>query len=319
MKILIVDDSRMYRELLTQTIEEFGHELQTAEDGLQGWERFRADGADVIISDWMMPGMEGVDFCRRVRNEPARPYTYFILLTALEDRRHLVEAMEAGADDYLTKPLNQEDLRARLIAAARVTGLHRRLAKAQTELEHLNRELHEQARRDPLTGIANRLRLSEDLNALAGRVERYEHRYCIALCDIDKFKGYNDTYGHAAGDEVLRTVSSKLVETSRRGDVVYRYGGEELLILFPEQELPTAALAAERMRIRIEELGIEHRTNESSAVVTISIGVAHLEPGDTPDMVLGRADEALYRAKETGRNRVVAEPATSAKGRSGVS
>jgi two-component system cell cycle response regulator len=315
MKILIVDDSKMYRELLTQTIEEFGHDFQSAEDGLRGWERFRAEGADVIVSDWMMPGIEGVELCRRVRREGGRPYTYFILLTALEDRKHLVEAMEAGADDYLTKPLNQDDLRARLIAAARVTSLHRRLAKTQAELEHLNRELHQQARRDPLTGVGNRLRLSEDLEALAGRVERYGHRYSIALCDVDKFKLYNDSYGHAAGDEVLHVVASKLAETSRRGDAVYRYGGEELLILFPEQELPTAALAAERMRVQIEGLGIEHRASVASGVVTISVGVAHLEPGDTPDSVLRRADEALYEAKEQGRNRVVASTATQNEGR----
>jgi two-component system chemotaxis response regulator CheY len=305
--ILVVDDSRTYRELLTETIREFGHDYETAEDGLQGWERFRSGGADVIVSDWMMPGLEGVEFCRRVRQETGRPYTYFILLTALEDKRHLVEAMEAGADDYLNKPFDREDLRARLIAASRVTSLHRRLARQQSELENLNRELHDQARRDPLTGVGNRLRLREDLDALAGRVERYEHRYSIALCDIDEFKRYNDSQGHTAGDTVLRTVAEALVSVSRRGDVVYRFGGEEFLILFPEQELSSAVLAAERMRRQIEALGLPHPASQLASVVTLSIGVAQLEPGDTPDTVLHRADEALYRAKETGRNRVNAE------------
>ena len=195
----------------------------------------------------------------------------------------------------------------RLIAAYRVTDLHRRLAQQRDELAKLNRRLFEQSREDPLTHLGNRLRLREDLETLHARVERYGYSYAVILCDVDHFKAYNDRYGHLAGDEALVKVAKEIDEGRRSGDTAYRYGGEEFLIVLPEQSLETATTVAERLRVSIEALRIPHEPNEPSGLVTISAGVAALGVGDprrSPDDLLREADGALYRAKEAGRNRV---------------
>jgi diguanylate cyclase (GGDEF)-like protein len=307
MKILIVDDSPTPRLLLKRELEGLGHECLVAEDGVQGWEAFQGSGVDVVISDWMMPGMDGDEFCRRVRSDESAPYAYFILLTSLDDRKHVVAGMEAGADDYLTKPFEDEALATRLIAASRVTELHRTLTAQQAELERLNAGLFDDSRRDSLTALGNRRRQDEDLEMLAARGDRYGQSFCVALFDVDRFKAFNDTAGHLAGDEVLQSVAASLVDQSRRGDAVYRYGGEELLVVFPDQTIETAEIAAERMREAVEALAIPHPGLEPGGVVTVSAGVAYFE-GDHGEDVAGlleRADAALYQAKEAGRNRVV--------------
>jgi two-component system cell cycle response regulator len=308
-KILVAEDSAVARRMVEQAVRNLGHECVVAEDGERAWELFEQGGADVVISDWVMPGIEGDELCRRVRSS-GNSYAYFIILTSLEDPEHVVRGMDAGADDYLPKPLDPDALEARLIAASRVTGLHRRLEDQQVELERLNDELHEQARRDPLLSeIGNRLGMREDLQQVEARVERYGHSYAIALCDIDHFKSYNDTRGHLAGDEVLKRVAGALVETTRREDSVYRYGGEEIMVLLAEQGLDGAAATAERMRVAVEALEIPHPGSVPSEVVTISVGVARGRPADEggADATLGGADAALYRAKQEGRNRVIAE------------
>jgi two-component system chemotaxis response regulator CheY len=309
-KVLVVEDSGASRRILETAVAELGHQCVAADDGLRAWELFQGAGADVVISDWTMPGIDGDELCRRVRAADGA-YCYFIMLSSHTDKRHVMRGMEAGADDYLTKPLDPDELEARLAAASRVTGIHRRLAEQQGELERLNRELHRQARTDPLTGVANRLRMREDLDTLEGRVERYGHTYAALLCDIDRFKRYNDACGHVAGDDVLRSVADALADACRRGDVVYRYGGEEMLVLLPEQDLETAVAAAERMRSGVEALQIPHPGIELAGLVTISIGVVVWRGGQMggSEGMLKRADEALYRAKREGRNKVIAADA----------
>jgi two-component system, cell cycle response regulator len=220
----------------------------------------------------------------------------------------VVQGMQAGADDYLTKPFQLDQLATRLIAADRITVLHRQLASQQTELERLNQMLFEDSRHDRLTGLGNRRRLDEDLERLADLSRRYDHALAVVLFDVDRFKQYNDSAGHAAGDEVLRCVAAMLAEQCRGGDSAYRYGGEELLIAFPEQDLHTATIAAERMRTAIEGLAIPHPGVEPESVVTVSGGVACLGPDESVGSLLGRADAALYRAKRDGRNRIVGAP-----------
>jgi diguanylate cyclase (GGDEF)-like protein len=306
MKILVVDDSAAYRRMLEVAVAALGHDCVVAEDGAQAWEAFEAEGADVVISNWMMPGIDGTELCRRIRRSK-HPYAFFILFTALEGKKNILTGMEAGADDYLAKPLNEDELEACLVAATRVTALHRRLGDQQQELERLNRELYEQSRQDPLMAIGNRLRMREDLEATEANMERYGHCYAIALCDIDRFKTYNDRFGHPAGDAALRSVADALRKSCRRGDAVYRYGGEELAVVLPGQEVEVAAAAAERMRKAIEDLAIPHPYSQPAGVVTVSIGVAVRRSGDPsgPEAVLQAADAALYEAKEKGRNRVV--------------
>ena len=308
MKILIAEDDAVSRTILHRAVEKFGHECLAAEDGQKAWELYReTPEVDAIISDWMMPGMDGLELCRKVREEAKpRGYTYFIFLTALGDRDHLRIGLEAGADDYLFKPLDRDELQVRLISARRVTELHRRLAFQNVELEKLNRELFEQSREDALTQLGNRLRLRDELEALRGRVQRYDHNYSAVLCDVDHFKPYNDHYGHLAGDEVLRKVAQTIAAHCRSGDTAYRYGGEEFLIILPEQDRDSAVEVADRLRQAVEELGIPHEAKDPPGVVTISAGVAALPAGTSKSAanLLGDADAALYRAKQSGRNRV---------------
>ena len=300
MRILIAEDDTVSRTILRRAVEKFGHECLPAAGGEEAWGLYRENpDLDVIISDWMMPGMDGLELCRLVRGEERDTYTYFIFLTALGDKEHLLMGLEAGADDYLSKPLDRDELQVRLISAARVTALHRHLAQ-------LNRRLFEQSREDPLTGLGNRLRLREDLETLQARAERYGHTFSVILCDVDFFKSYNDRYGHIAGDEVLGRVAAEISAQCRSGDTAYRYGGEELLVVLPEQSVEAAVKVADRLRRSVEDLGIPHESKDPPGSVTISAGVAALRAEDakSTDDLLKEADAALYRAKEAGRNRV---------------
>jgi diguanylate cyclase (GGDEF)-like protein len=306
MKILIADDSPTPRLLLKREVERLGHECVVAEDGLQAWEMFQGSGVEAVISDWMMPGLDGDELCRRVRADPDAPYAYFVLLTSLDDKRHVVAGMEAGADDYLTKPFGHEELETRLIAAARVSALHRQIAAQQAELQRLNQMLFDDSRRDSLTGLGNRRSQDEELRTLAARAERYGDCFCVALFDVDRFKAFNDSAGHLAGDEVLRTVAATLASEARGGDAVFRYGGEEMLVVLPAQTIETACTAADRMRAAVAALEVPHPGLEPGATVTVSAGVAAFGAGhgDDVERLLARADAALYQAKEGGRNRV---------------
>jgi two-component system, cell cycle response regulator len=308
LRVLIAEDDTVSRMGLQKSVEKFGHECLVAEDGEKAWELFQnTPEVDLIISDWMMPSIDGLEFCRRVRAMNSSWYTFFIFLTALGDKEHLLEGMWAGADDYLAKPLDGEQLQVRLIAASRVNSLHRQLNEQAAELEKLNRELLVLARQDPLTRLGNRLQLREDLETLSIQAKRYGHGYCAVLCDIDFFKPYNDYYGHLSGDEVLKKTASVISENLRAGDAAYRFGGEEFLIILPEQTLESAPVAAERLCRGVEGLAMPHEAKTPPGVVTISAGLAALSPGEKKptEKLLQEADTALYSAKEAGRNTVV--------------
>jgi two-component system chemotaxis response regulator CheY len=310
MRILVADDDHSSRLIADLALRTLGQECHTASDGVEAWEMFQSLRPDVIMSDWLMPGMSGLDLCRKIRSSSTDTYPYLIMVTNRGALEHILEGMNAGVDDYLVKPLNTEDLQARLIGASRVTGLHTQLADQRAELQGLNDELTKIARRDPLTGLGNRRALEEDLELLEARVARYGHRYCMALLDVDLFKSYNDTYGHLAGDGVLEAVAAQLKAEARGGDALFRYGGEEFLCIFPEQSLASGSLAVDRMRAGVMELGIPH-AGDPSGVLTISGGIAVLDSGQirSASTVLQEADEALYRAKQLGRNRVEQAPA----------
>jgi two-component system, cell cycle response regulator len=305
-RVLVAEDSALMRAMLRDALLMMGHECLVASDGDDAWAQLQAIGADVVISDRLMPGLDGLELCRRIREQPGAPYTYFIFLTALTQKAEILEGMQGGADDYLTKPLDLDELRARLIAAERVTALHRRLAEQAQLLEASNRKLFEMARTDPLTGLGNRLNLEETLAMLQARAERYGQSYALAMCDLDRFKGYNDTLGHVAGDTALRRVAEIITQTTRDTDSIFRYGGEELLIVLPEQTLASAELAGERIRRAIAAAGMVHPANPPYGVVTVSIGIAAFDQASdhTFDAMVEEADAALYEAKMAGRNRV---------------
>jgi diguanylate cyclase (GGDEF)-like protein len=306
-RVLIAEDDAVSRAILRRSLEKLGHECLAADNGQAALELYRnTPGVDLVISDWMMPGIDGLGLCRLIREDGREGYTYFIFLTSLGDKGHLLAGLAAGADDYLSKPLDRYELQMRLASAHRVTRLHRRLASQNEQLEKLNKRLFEESREDPLTHLGNRLRLEEDLEVLQARSRRYGHSYAVALCDVDRFKEYNDRYGHPAGDGVLEKVAGVIRGSRRSGDTAYRYGGEEFLIVLPEQTLRSATSTAGNLRKTVEGLRIPHEANTPTKTVTISAGVAALVKGDAKSTgeLLGQADAALYRAKEMGRNRV---------------
>lgn len=246
-----------------------------------------------------MPGLDGLELCRRIRAADVQKYTYIVLVTSLSNPSDVLDGMHAGADDYVAKPLNPFDLETRLLAARRVTSLHAELARARADLTRL-------AATDPLTGLRNRLHLSAELEQLHAVSQRYGRSYCAVLADVDHFKRYNDTYGHPAGDEVLRAVGTVLRVGVRAVDRAFRYGGEEFLLLLPEQTAAGAVIAVERLLQQVRGLSLEHRTGGSSGLVTMSFGIAACAAGAglTASAVVDAADSALYTAKDTGRDRL---------------
>ena len=218
--------------------------------------------------------------------------------------------MRAGADDYLPKPIDLDDLEARLIGAARIVRAYRQLARSNVVLHHDSEVSFRAARVDPLTQVANRLQLEEDIEALQSKTSRYGRPVVVSMCDLDGFKRYNDRYGHPAGDEALRRVAQAIRSTLRRADQVYRYGGEEFLTVLHEQFMAAAVAAMERVRAAVEGLAIEHAPGSRFPLLTVSVGVASVDPAEEHSVqrAIVRADEALYRVKGSGGNRVFSSP-----------
>src|SRR4051812_49278616 len=259
MHILIADDDPGTRLTVSAAVERLGHRCTVTDDGAAAWRAYQADTPDAVITDWQMPGMDGTALVQAIRAQGGAGYSCVRVLPGGAEGGSPGARMRAGAAALLLKPLEPAQLERKLIAAERVTAMHRRM--------------HEDARHDAATGLANRLRLAEDLEVLCGRVARYGHVYCVAVFDVDNFKGVNDAAGHLFGDQTLRQIAGALQSEIRSGDAVYRYGGEEFLVLLPEQSLETAALAAERLRSAVENLGIAH---PAGGLVTVSAGVAGL-------------------------------------------
>jgi diguanylate cyclase (GGDEF)-like protein len=292
MKILIAEDQAPSALFLRRKLQGMGHEVIVASDGAEAWEIIQNDPALVLLSDWMMPRLDGLALCRKVREQRSARYTYIILLTSRDRREDRLEGLRAGADDFLTKPVDADELSVRLGVAERILAVHEAMA-AQ------NARLMELATVDELTGVKNRRRFREDLELFFAVAARQAGPLSVVMLDVDIFKTYNDTFGHPAGDEVLRTLARVLLRGTRDQDVVARYGGEEFAVLLPLTAGADAEAIAERLRGAIEA------QNWPLRGVTASFGVATTGP-DTPDSgaLIASADSALYLAKRSGRNRV---------------
>jgi diguanylate cyclase (GGDEF)-like protein len=307
MRILVADDDATSRLVLKAAVTRLGHECLVAEDGSRAWELLASEEIDVLLTDWMMPGLDGPELCRRVREELTSHYTYVVLVTGLGEREQVVEGMSAGADDYLIKPVDPFIVLTRMIAADRVTALQRRVTDMQAQLTEANNVLRDLSRTDPLTSLGNRRRLEEDLEGIHARAQRTARPFGVALFDVDHFKLYNDHYGHLEGDEALRQVARCIGAVMRAGENAYRYGGEEFLILLPDCDLDGAVAAAERVRRVVEDQAIPHQARPSPpALVTLSGAAGSWTAGSalSTAAVLERVDEALYDAKSAGRNRI---------------
>lgn len=297
MKILIADDDPVSSRLLDRLLVKWGYEVIAAHDGSEAWEVLQAENAPrVALLDWIMPGIDGLEICRRVRARSSQPYVYIMLLTANDKVGNLVEGLESGADDYLTKPFHPQELRARLRVGLRMLDLESRLVEARESLRF-------KASHDSLTTIWNRGAIIEMLERELSRARRDGSSVGILLADIDHFKKVNDTRGHLVGDEVLRAVTGRLKGEVRSYDSVGRYGGEEFLILLPGCDNPKLTAKAERLVKVVERSSIG--TSTGTVAVTVSIG--GIASGDCPhadvNKLLLAADTALYRAKVSGRNR----------------
>ncbi|WAH98989.1 diguanylate cyclase [Arthrobacter sp. MMS18-M83] len=302
MKVLVVDDDLGSRLVAKAAVEQSGHECIVAADGSSAWELYRQHRPQVVVTDLMMPGLDGLDLCRAIRSAEQDSYTYLVLVTSKDSREDVVAGMRAGADDYVAKPLDPFTLHTRLLVAQRVTSLH-------TDLARYRAALAEQARTDPLTKLHNRLKLSEDLEQLHHKCARYGTDYSLAICDVDNFKSYNDIYGHQAGDLALQAVAASLARQGRQSDGIYRFGGEEFLFLLPGQTVSGAETRLERALAAVHGLGIAHSGNPSGTL-TVSAGVSAYVPDHrvSSERLLKEADMALYAAKSAGRNRVEVAP-----------
>lgn len=296
MRILIAEDSQTFRNFLKNHLSSWGFEPILASDGIEAWEILSGDDPPrMAILDWVMPGLSGPEVCKKVREEKKR-YTYLILLTSLDNRENLIEGMEAGADDYLTKPIHPQELLVRLKVGKRIIELEDSLFSAQEKLRF-------QATHDYLTGLPNRVLILENLNEEMERAKREKYPLAVGVIDIDHFKEVNDNFGHFAGDEVLKEVAKRIRNALRLYDHVGRWGGEEFLVVIPLKE-GDAIKIGERLRKTVGDQPVIWE--DSSIHVTISLGIAVLAAENplTLERILKEADDLLYLAKEKGRNRV---------------
>jgi diguanylate cyclase (GGDEF)-like protein len=298
-RALVADDDTASRILLQKVLTKWGYDVVTASGGEEAWKILTGDNApDLAVLDWMMPELDGVEVCRRVRALDLSSPPYLILLTSRGDKQDIATGLEAGAADYVQKPFDHDELRARLLVGRRFAELNRKLLDAQ-------RELRRQALTDPLTHIMNRrailMRLSEEMS----RAPRQGLPLSIGTLDIDHFKSVNDEYGHAGGDFVLQTVVDRALKALRPYDALGRIGGEEFLIVMPGVGPRDAEIVLERLRKIVRASPIE--VSGQQIIVTVSIGGA-VSQGEGMDEFLNRADEALYRAKGSGRDCVDMAP-----------
>jgi two-component system, cell cycle response regulator len=290
-KILIVEDEPVSRRLLEATLCRWSYEVITTTDGREAWEVLQQPEApSLVISDWMMPDMDGLELCNRIRDSEKLGYTYLIMLTARGRKEDVIKGLEAGADDYLTKPFDHEELRCRVKIGERIINLERRILQL--------------ANTDSLTGVLNRRAFMEKIEIEVERAIREDRPLSLVMADLDHFKSVNDRFGHQAGDLVLREFAEQICALSRQYDFVGRYGGEEFAICFPGADEVNVAFIAERMRKQVEELRILAADSSWCIQITASFGAAALGRScqENTSSLISRADEALYKAKRSGRN-----------------
>lgn len=297
-KILVADDDSVTRLLLKSHLIRWGHEVVECSDGAEAWEILqKEDSPRLAILDWVMPKKDGLEICRELRSSGTDHYVYIIFLTSRGRKEDLVEGLEAGADDYIVKPFDYNELRTRVRAGGRIVRLQEDLINALKASEYA-------ASHDSLTQLWNRSAILEILRREMARSSREMTPLSIIMIDVDHFKLINDRYGHLGGDAILRQVALRLLSSVRPYDSCGRYGGEEFLLVIPGCPRETALAVGERLRASFEH--DPFTTDGGSCKVTISLGVATMDaPREAPmDALIREADEALYRAKGLGRNRV---------------
>lgn len=304
-RILIVDDHEDNVELLRARLEAWGYTADSAGDGDEALKKIEESPPDLVLLDVMMPKMDGIEVARRVKGNPSLPFIPIIMQTALDATENKVEGLNAGADDYITKPIDFAELKARLTSMLRIKRLQEQLEERERQLLEANERLRHMSQTDSLTGLDNRRELEQRLTEMFEHARRLKEPFACVMCDLDRFKSVNDTHGHQAGDAVLKQFARILREEVREIDRAGRYGGEEFMLLLPGTVLDAAVTFAERVRKHVETHTF---TFENISICrTASFGVSawpHPRIGNCEGLMRA-ADDALYVAKETGRNRVV--------------
>jgi len=294
--VLVADDSQVSRQSVQDALATEQYRVLVAVSGREALDLFAIHRPAVVITDWLMPDVTGLELCQSIREQSSDSYVYIILLTVLTDKSKVVKGLEAGADDYLTKPFHPEELLARVRSGLRIV-------KLQRQLEAKNRRLGEMARDDALTGLLNRRAILEQAAGQLHGAKRYDHSLWVVMADLDHFKSVNDTYGHDAGDEVLKTFADILKANIRQSDSCGRLGGEEFLLVMTHLRVNGLRVVVERIR---QQFALQRfNSNGESFLVTASFGAA-MACGETGDLrrLLMQADTALYAAKRSGRNRM---------------
>jgi two-component system, cell cycle response regulator len=292
--LIVADDSLTSRIAIQRLLKNLEFDIRIASEGLQAWQLLQADDVPTVaILDWMMPGIEGVELCRRIRQLSRQHYTYIILLTGKSSRQDVIAGLQAGADDYMTKPFDAQQLYARLLVAERII-------RFQEELVAAREVLRNQAKHDYLTRALNRAGIMEVLEQQMARSRRTGEPFSVILGDIDHFKQVNDRFGHLTGDDVLAEVASRIRSCTRSYDSVGRYGGEEFLVIAPGCDEDGAFQVAEKIRIALAQAPFS--AQHGQLTVTMSLGVRARDAETSIEAMLLSADSALYRAKESGRN-----------------
>lgn len=301
MRILIAEDDLTSRTMLAAVLRKSGHHVIEAVNGAEAWQVLQLPEAPkLIIIDWMMPELDGLELIRLVRGLPTEDPPYLIMLTAKGEKADIITGLDAGANDYLGKPFDPGELRARV-------EVGRRMVEMQTALIASREDLAYQATRDPLTGMFNRRAILDHLDKELAHAGRHGELLAVGMCDIDHFKKVNDTYGHQTGDEVLCGLTTLFKESLRQHDTVGRMGGEEFLVVSTMQTGADCRLLFDRVRQLVADSRISTRSGDLA--ITLSIGVAIAGINATVDNLLEAGDLALYQAKDEGRNRVVLAPA----------